>query len=183
MSDLIIAKRYAKALLSIGQDDGKLADYGAELADFAAVASESGEFLPALSNPNFDIDDRRKILGAVISKMGLSAMMNNFLNLLLDKGRIGYVGAISSVYRDLVDEKSGVKRATVTSAVSLDDATVARIKDALNKAVDGEVELELEVDGSLVGGLVARVGDLVYDGSVRTQLLGLKESLKRGELV
>lgn len=183
MGDLIISKRYAKALLSLGKEDGNYADYGRQLADFVGLCQASDELLPVLSNVQFDLEDRRKVLAALIDKMGVTGAVKNFLNLLLDKGRIGLAPDILAVYQDLTDELAGLKRAEVVSAGPLEEAEVARIKDALGQVVKGQVELDLKVDQSLIGGVIARIGDLVFDGSVRTQLLGLKESLKRGELV
>jgi F-type H+-transporting ATPase subunit delta len=183
VGDLIISKRYAKALLSIGKEDGNYAEYGRQLADFSALFAESGELVSVLSNPQFDLDDRRKVLAAIIDKMGLTGIVKNFLNLMLDKGRIALVPEVLEVYQGLTDDLAGLKRAEVTSAASLEDEEVARIKAVLAEVVGGQVELDVKVDQSLIGGLVARIGDLVFDGSVKTQLMGLKESLKRGELV
>jgi len=101
----------------------------------------------------------------------------------LDKGRIALAPDILTVCQGLTDELAGLKRAEIISAGPLEEAEVARIKEALGQVVKGRVELDVKVDQSLIGGVIARIGDLVFDGSVRTQLLGLKESLKRGELV
>lgn len=183
MGDLIISKRYAKALLSIGKEDGKYEEYGRQLADFVDLCRASGELLPVLSNLQFDLEDRRKVLTALLDKMGVEGVVRNFLNLLLDKGRIALAPDILTVCQGLTDELAGLKRAEIISAGPLEEAEVARIKEALGQVVKGRVELDLKVDQSLIGGVIARIGDLVFDGSVRTQLLGLKESLKRGELV
>lgn len=183
MGDLIISKRYAKALLSIGKEDGQYEEYGRQLADFVDLCRASGELLPVLSNLQFDLEDRRKVLTALLDKMGVEGVVRNFLNLLLDKGRIALAPDILVVCQGLTDELAGLKRAEIISAGPLEEAEVARIKEALGQVVKGRVELDLKVDQSLIGGVIARIGDLVFDGSVRTQLLGLKESLKRGELV
>jgi F-type H+-transporting ATPase subunit delta len=183
VGDLIISKRYAKALMSLGKEDGNYAEYGRQLADFTALFAASGELDSVLTNPQFNLDDRRQVLVAIMDKMGLTGVIRNFLNLMLDKDRIGLVDEVLAVYQGLTDELAGLKRAEVTSAEPLADAEVDRIKEVLASVVGGQVEVDVQVDGSLIGGLVARIGDLVFDGSVKTQLLGLKESLKRGELV
>jgi F-type H+-transporting ATPase subunit delta len=183
VGDLIISKRYAKALMSLGKEDGKYDEYGRQLADFAELFAESAELVSVLTNPQFNLDDRRQVLGVVLDKTGQTGVVRNFLNLMLDKDRIGLVPEVLAVYQGLTDELAGLKRAEVTSAAELDDAEVDRVKQALAQVVGGRVEVDVQVDGSLIGGLVARIGDLVFDGSVKTQLLGLKESLKRGELV
>jgi F-type H+-transporting ATPase subunit delta len=183
VSDLIISKRYAKALMSLGKEDGNYAEYGRQLAEFAELFAASGELVSVLTNPQFNLDDRRRVLGAIMDKTGQTGVIRNFLNLMLDKDRIGLVPEVLTVYQGLTDELAGLKRAEVTSATPLADAEVARVKEVLTGVVGGRVEVDIQVDESLIGGLVARIGDLVFDGSVKTQLLGLKESLKRGELV
>jgi F-type H+-transporting ATPase subunit delta len=183
VGDLIISKRYAKALMSLGKEDGNYAEYGRQLDDFGALFATSGELISVLTNPQFNLDDRRRVLAAVLDKLDLKGIVRNFLNLMLDKGRIGLVPEVLTVYQGLTDGLAGLKRAEVTSAAPLADDEVARIKDVLTGVVGGRVEVDVQVDQSLIGGLVARIGDMVFDGSVKTQLLGLKESLKRGELV
>jgi F-type H+-transporting ATPase subunit delta len=97
--------------------------------------------------------------------------------LLLDKGRIGSLPDIARAHRALVDEHAGRVRATVTTARPLDPALEARLKAALEKTSGKTVLLDKKEDPSIVGGLVTQLGDIVYDGSVRTQLQQLREQL------
>ena len=181
MTSLIIAKRYAKALLEIGQEDGNLEQYGKELAEMAALLTESPELESVLSNPAFDLESRMKVLEAILAKTDLSPIVSNFFKLLLERGRFAHARAINEVYAKLVDQVRGITRAQVVSAAPLDDARVGEISEALKKVAGSEVTLEIKEDPGLIGGVVARIGDLVLDGSVRRQLEILKDSLKRGE--
>jgi F-type H+-transporting ATPase subunit delta len=107
--------------------------------------------------------------------------MKNFIQLLMTKGRIRYLEDIGTIYSQLTDELSNIKRAVVTTAIKLSDDIIQRIQAALKAAVQKEVIITVNQDPSILGGIVAQVGDLTLDGSLRTQLKSLRESLRRGE--
>jgi F-type H+-transporting ATPase subunit delta len=183
VTSLIVAKRYAKALLEIGREDGKYEDYGNELGSVAGMLAQSPDLAAALANPGFPFEQRKGLLNAVLAKVTLSAMVTNFFRLLMDRGRIKEVSGIFTVYQHLLDEVKGITRAQVISAASLNEADVSRLMATLKKLAGREVVVEVKEDPSLIGGVVARIGDLVLDGSVKTQLVGIKASLTRGDYV
>jgi len=110
-------------------------------------------------------------------------MVSNFLKLLFDKLRLAALPGISQVYQHLADEIENLKRARIKSAVPLDGDMQERLQKALEKMTKSKVVMEFEEDPHIIGGVVAMVGDLVLDGSVRTQLDALRESLIKGEVV
>lgn len=181
MTNLIVAKRYAKALLSIGLDDGSYARYGEDLNSVAELIKSDKELGNAVGSPLYAITVRQNILSLILDKLGVSGLVKNFFMLLLEKNRILLASEISNVYQDLADQVNNISRAKVKSAVELDDSSVLSIKKALEKVIGTQVEVELEVDPELIGGIVAVAGDLVLDGSIRTQLNRIQETLKRGE--
>ncbi|MCA1987700.1 MAG: F0F1 ATP synthase subunit delta [Desulfarculus sp.] len=181
MTNLIVAKRYARALLELGKEDGKFEQYGREVLEFVGILNQSPELEPALGNPAFAFEGRKNLLDAILAKAGLSPLVNNFFKLLMDRGRIGAVRAINEVYQQFIDEVKGITRAEVVSAAGLNDAEIQRLSATLKEVAGREVKLEVKEDPSLIGGVVARIGDLVLDGSLRTQLESLKDSLRRGE--
>lgn len=183
MKNLTVARRYAKALLLIGKEDGKADIYGKELDMFSDLLSTNKDLELAISNPLYDIAGRKRVLEAVIEKSTLSRMIETFLLLLFEKGRIGYLSSINEYYQKLADELKGVARASVISATELSAEAVEKIKEALSKMTGKEVKLEIEQDPNLIGGVVTKIGDLVLDGSIKTQLYNMRESLKRGESV
>lgn len=183
MKNLAISRRYAKALLLIGKTDGKTEAYRKELADVSGIIAGDKALEQAISNPLYEVADRKKVLRALIGRLDLSQAMRSFLLLLFDKGRIGVLGSINDFYQRMADELEGVVRAGLVSAVALSSETVEKIRSALSKKTGKEVLLEVEQDPSLIGGIVTRIGDLVLDGSIKTQLLNMRESLKRGESV
>ena len=183
MKNLAIARRYAKALLTIGKEDGQTETYREELSGIAALIHGDKELEQALTNPLYDAAGRRKVLEAVVEKMNLSKVMSSFVFLVFEKGRVGFIGSIDEFYQKLADELKGVARASLVSAAELSSEAVDKIRTSLSKRTGKDIILEIEQDPTLIGGIVTRIGDLVLDGSIKTQLLNMRESLKRGESV
>ncbi|MCJ7832792.1 MAG: ATP synthase F1 subunit delta [Deltaproteobacteria bacterium] len=181
MRNFTISRRYARALLSLGKEDGNYLKYGEELKAFSELLKRETQAQYILQSPIYDFTSRSNLLKAILEKAGLSPTVNSFIRLLLAKGRIRYLEDISLYYAQLTDELSNIKRAMVTAAVQLSDDIIQRIQATLKEVVQKEVVVTVKQDPSIIGGIVAQVGDLTLDGSLRTQLKSLKESLRRGE--
>ena len=181
MKNLAIARRYAKALLLIGKEDGQVDTYRKELEDFSALIEKEEALGQAISNPLYNAEGRKKVLVSVIDKLNISVVMRSFLALLFDKGRFVYLSSINDFYQKLADELKGIARASLVSATELPSETVDKIRSTLSEKTGKDIILEVEQDPGLIGGIVTRIGDLVLDGSIKTQLLNMRESLKRGE--
>jgi len=179
--DSKISRRYAKALLSLGREDGQYDEYGRNLQEFGQFCSANREFFQVISSRVFSVEERKKILDRILEKSSFSNTLKNFLRLLLDKNRIGAVEEIADYYSRLTDEISNVTRAEIITAMTLKDEHMGELEKALTKLTSKKVKMEVGEDESLIGGLIVRIGDLVLDGSVKAQLKGLKESLRRGE--
>jgi F-type H+-transporting ATPase subunit delta len=172
-----LARRYARALLDVGIDKGTHEKLAGEIDDLAAAYSASRDLQEALTNPVFPRTQRRSVLEAVLARVGVSTETKNFSLLLLDRERVQVLPAIARELRIMVDEKVGRVRATVTSARPLPAEQVAQIQATLEKATGKKVALEKAEDPSLIGGVVAKLGDTVYDGSVRSQLERMREQI------
>jgi len=181
MKNLAIARRYAKAMLLIGQQDGQTERYRAELQSVAGLVAQDRRLDQAINNPLYESSARKRVLQSLIAKLKFSKAMESFLILLFEKGRFGFLGHINDFYQNLADELKGVARATVTSASSLSADAVERIRAALSKRTGKDIILDVKQDPRLIGGVITQIGDLVLDGSIGTQLLNMRESLKRGE--
>jgi F-type H+-transporting ATPase subunit delta len=181
--DLTVSRRYARALMMLGQDDGKFKEYGEELKVFSQLLEREPELKDALLNPVHSMEERKTLLLRIADLLKLSPIVSNFLKLLFDKLRLAALPGISQVYQQLADEIENLKRARVKSAVPLDDEMQERLRTAMEKMTNSKVVMEFEADPDIIGGVVAKVGDLVLDGSVRTQLNALRESLIKGEVV
>ncbi len=176
----IIARRYAKALIRIGQEDGNYERYGQELISFDEALSLSAELRAVMENPIYAKEQKKALFHALNSKLGLSPMVVNFILLLIDKRRLGYFNEIVRIYGEMADEVAGRGRAKVTSAVDLSPQAVEAIRKRLASITGKEVILTLAVDPRLIGGVVTQIGGVIYDGSIRTQLENLRESLMKG---
>lgn len=179
MKNLVVSRRYAKALILIGQEDGQAEQYNGELSDLVGLFDTKKGFEQALVNPLINKTDRKKLLEAVLAAADFSSVMKSFLILLFDKGRIGFLREIVSYYRDMADELNGVVKASIVSAAQLSSEAADKIKEALSKKTGKNIVLNVEQDKSLLGGVVAKIGDLVLDGSVKTQLMNMRETLKK----
>ncbi len=171
-----VSKRYAKALFSLGQEDGNFKQYGQELTEFTKFFQDNAEFGQVIANPIFAVEDRRKVLQVVLEKSNFSGVVKNFLNLLLDKNRIGAIEAVTDYYSKLTDEVSGIARAEIVTARPLKEEALGRIEKSLAGLTSKEIKSEVREEKDLIGGIVVKIGDLVLDGSVRAQLEGLKQS-------
>ncbi len=181
MSDSRISKRYAGALFSLGQEDGSFATYGKELEEFKDFFLKNTDFGNAISNPIYKLEERKEVLKYVLGKSNFSNMVKNFLNLLLDKNRIGSIEAIADKYGMLTDEASNIAHAEIITARPLQDDALKKIVDSLKEMTSKDIKSDVKEDPELIGGIVVKIGDLVLDGSVKAQLEGLKESFRRGE--
>jgi F-type H+-transporting ATPase subunit delta len=181
--DMTVARRYAKALLTMGKEDAHYKEYGEGLSGFAHLLEREPELRDALLNPIHSREDRRKLLLRMIDLLQLPTMVSNLLQLLLDKHRLNVVDGVAQAYQEMVDEVENVSRARVKAAIFLDDDTRDRLRQTLEKLTGSTVVMEVEEDPSVIGGIVAKVGDLVLDGSVRSQINSLRESLIKGEVL
>jgi F-type H+-transporting ATPase subunit delta len=175
------ARRYAKALFSLAQEENRAAQVREEVERLGRQLAESAELRAVLLRPLHPVAQRRAVLAAAVSeRLGASSLLRRFLSFLIDQRRLVDYETIEAEYGRLADAAAGVTKAHVRSAAPLSDAQRERLQRALQQQVGGRVEIALEIDPSLVAGAVAQVGDLVYDGSLRTQLRQLRASLARG---
>jgi F-type H+-transporting ATPase subunit delta len=181
MKNLAVARRYAKALLLISKEDGQTDAYRKELSGFADLMEQENALNQAITNPLYDTKSRRNVLQAILDRLGISKTMKSFFLLLFDKGRIGFIGSINEFYQKLADELRGIARASLISATALSEDTVEKIQAALSRKTKKKIILEVAQNPELIGGIVTKIGDLVWDGSIKTQLSNMRETLKRGE--
>ena len=172
-----VSRRYARALFSIGVDRANFEQLGKELDAVAELWTGSPELREAVANPVFKASEKRAVMQTLLPRVAPTADVQRFVLLLLDRGRLPSVPHIARAYREMVDLHAGRVRAHITSAQPLGPAELNRIRDSLARRTGKHVVLEASVDPALIGGVVARVGDLVLDGSIRTQLGTLRDKL------
>lgn len=177
----VIAKRYARALYELGQEESIHQGLLDDLEKMTLVVQESGEFRSIMESPLYDIILKKRILKDIVSTLKISQYIENFLNILLDKDRFVHLQEIRDAYKQFMDESSGRVRANITSAFELNKEQISQISKTLSTLVKKEVDVDVSVEPSLIGGLIAEVEGMIYDGSIKTQISRLKQSLK-GEM-
>jgi F-type H+-transporting ATPase subunit delta len=177
-----VARRYARALLSLGLEEGRHERLGEELEGVVRALEESREAGAMLKNPGHTLEHRHAALNAVAGGMKLSPITLNFLRLLIDRQRIADIAAIARAYRAMLDQQIGRVRATVTAAAPLTKDEVERLREAIAAMTGRTIILDSKTDPSIIGGVVAQVGATMFDGSLRTQLERMREELKRAPL-
>lgn len=188
-----LARRYARALYEVvvgeataagldreAQSEAALAAAQAvreELRRFAELLAESAELRNVLANPAVTKESKKGILEEVASGRRFSRTTRNFLFVLVDKRRTGMVGPILEAFEELLNVELGVVQVDVLSARELSDGQRHLLEDALSHRTGKRVEARYTLDPELIGGIVARVGSTVYDGSVREALRRMQAKL------
>jgi F-type H+-transporting ATPase subunit delta len=165
-----IAKRYARAFFEIAGEQERYEEYGRELERFAAVLKENSSLSEFLSNPVFDQPDKKAVVDSILAKIDISPLAANFLRLLVDKRRIGILSEIEACYRELMDHALKKVRVTVQTAFPLNASLSGQLQTGLEGLTGKRVEMTVLEDPSLLGGIIVRVGDMLYDGSIKAQL-------------
>lgn len=174
-----LARRYAKAVIELGVASNTTDKLGADLRALAGALKTSAELVTVLTNPAIRRADRRKVLDALLQRIGAHAHTKNLVYLLLDGERMSHLEAIAREVDAMIAARSGRVTAEITSAKPLDPAQLSQITAVLEKLSGKKVDVTKKHDPELLGGVVAKVGDVVYDGSLRTQLRTLRDELTK----
>lgn len=171
-------RRYAQAVFEIAVEKNELERWQTDLQKVVEAVSE-GDFLAALDSPNIKLEDKSRFLKERLTDIGPLAL--NLMLLLISRSGVGMIGAISLEYRRLLDAHRGIQSADITTAVLLDDKDKEKLADRLGDLVGVKVEITAKVDPDILGGIIARVGGKLLDGSTRSKLSALKKALVSGE--
>jgi len=169
------ARVYAEALFSAGEDKGKINELQSQLAEFADAVDGNRELQVFLFSPYLSSQDKKEGLARAIT--GAEPEFANFLELLVEKGRMPEVFRIRREYDELWKKANRRLDVTVTSAIELDPSVVGKIGEEVERQTGEKVELSSEVDNEILGGIVLRVGNMVLDASIRTRLEKLRKSV------
>lgn len=176
------ATRYARALFDVARREGDIHQAGRDIGQFAQLISANEMLARTLSNPAIPAARKRAVMEQLLARAGaVSPIVSKLLLLLADRDRLALVPEVASSYEARLMEHANVVRAEVTTAVPLPPDRIAALKDGLARATGRDVQLQTRVDESIIGGAVARIGSLVFDGSVTTQLQKVQERLTAAE--
>lgn len=173
----VIARRYATALLELGTESGQLEQLVEQLSSAAQAYETSPELRAAMADPLVAVAAKKAILAEVAQRLNVGPVATNALNLLLDRRRLAALPAIAGRLRELADAKRGVVRAEVFTAMPLPEEYFSQLQQQLERVTGRRIALDRKLDPTLICGVVARVGDTVYDGSLIARLRQMKESM------
>jgi F-type H+-transporting ATPase subunit delta len=172
----VAANRYARALIDVLYPEKAEAGLQ-QLQEFLALLNEQPGARRFLENPTTAGERRKRLLKEVFDAFNMDRRVANFIGILVDRDRLPDLEEIIETYQKFLDERLGIVPARVTSAHSLDVSQQRELAARLERATGKQVRMEVAVDPSLIGGVIAQVGSTIYDGSVRGQLQAFKSRL------
>lgn len=168
---------YAAAILDLAQAEGALEATERDLFTVAQAVADSNELREALSNPQLPLDRKQGIIDDLLGGRA-SDLVRGLVSFIVSQGRISELSEIVDTFVEKAAATRSRAVAEVRSAIPLDDATVERLVAALSRATGKQLEVKTVVDPDVIGGVVARVGDVVIDGSVARRLSSMRQALK-----
>lgn len=177
MSIQTVARRYATALADVVTARGEAHEVQSELSAWEQMMQSNPQLLEVFSNPTIPYEQKRNVLNALLARARVRPTTANFLQLLLQNQRLADLGEINRRFALVLDERSGVVSAEVTTARPVPRASQDALRAKLAQLTGKNVRLSFTTDEELIGGMVTRIGSTIYDGSVRNQLQRVKETL------
>ena len=178
MSQGVIARRYAKALINLAEKD--LENTGKSLTALADVFSNSTELSEVLSDTKVSSQIKQNVLKKILKKIKVSKLVDTFIRYLLAKRRIVLLPNIERAFNLFLQEKLGRIEAGITVAQEISEVTVGKLENAISRYSGKEVTVNITIDPAIIGGIVTRIGSVVIDGSIHTQLNQIRQSIIRG---
>jgi len=169
--------QYARAFADIAIAQGAPQTSVKQLADFGEAFAESGELRNFLGSPAVDLQAKHRVIEKIVTRQGASRIVRNFLFVILDHHRAHLLPEIIAAVQDVVRLRQGIAEAEVSSAVELSSAQKTELAKTLSRLTGKRIEPKYSLDPALLGGAVARVGDTIYDGSLRSRLAEMRTRL------
>jgi F-type H+-transporting ATPase subunit delta len=169
--------QYANALADIARAQGAAEPALKQLADFGAAYAESPELRNFLASPAVSRDAKHGVIEKLIARLGASKILRNFLLVIADHQRTHILPEIITAFQEVVRQRQGIAEAEISSAVELSAAQKAQFARTLERITGKRVEAKYSLEPALLGGAVVRVGDTIYDGSLRNRLNTMRARL------
>ena len=169
-----VAGRYASALFELARDERSLDGVAADLDAFDAMIRESADLARLVRSPAFTAEVQTRAVEAVLAKAGMGGLAANFIKLVASNRRLFALPGMISAFRALVQQSKGIVRAEVRLAEQPSEAVIEEIKSSLRDVAKSDVDLDLRIDPSLIGGIVVKLGSRMVDASLRTKLNSIR---------
>jgi len=177
MSVQAVARRYATALADVSIQRGEAREVRQELLAWEDILRTNPNLRDVFANPTIALDQKRKVLNKLLEITRPRPTTVNFLKVLLQNQRLTELEEINRKFAQVLDDRAGVIAARVTTARSVPVATQQTLEAKLHQVTGKKVRIDYDTDPDLIGGLVARIGSTIFDGSVRNQLQQMKEKM------
>ena len=159
--------QYANALADIALAQGAAEPTLKQLADFGAIYAESAELRNFLASPAVDREVKHDVLEKLVARLGASKILRNFLFVIVDHGRTHILPEIVAAFQDVVRQRQGIAEAEIFTAIELSAAQKAEFAFTLERLTGKRIEAKYSIEPALLGGALVRIGDAIYDGSLR----------------
>jgi F-type H+-transporting ATPase subunit delta len=177
MSITTIASRYARALADVITERRETNEVVSELNLFAGMMRQHEQLRDVFASPILPLERKRSVLNELLARLKLRPTSNNFLNLLLNNSRLHELDLMLRALARELDVRTNIVSAEITTAREIGELEKSMLRDKLKGATGKEVRLQFHTDPNIIGGVVTRIGSLIYDGSIKNQLAQLKRSL------
>jgi F-type H+-transporting ATPase subunit delta len=169
--------QYANALADIALKQGAPQSAMHQLRDFGAAFAESSELRNFLATPSVGKEDKHRVIEKITSRLGAGKIIRNFLFVIADHQRFHMLPEIITAFEQVIRQRQGIAEAEISSAVELNATQKADLAKTLGRLTGKKIEPKYFLNPSLLGGAIARVGDTIYDGSLRTRLTEMRARL------
>jgi F-type H+-transporting ATPase subunit delta len=173
-----MAGRYATALFDLARETDAIDVVKADLERFVALIAESADLNRLVRSPVFSADEQLQALSAVLDRAGIGGLTAKFLKLVTSNRRLFAIGQMVRAYREMVADYKGEATAEVTVAEQLKDDHLGALREALKLVSGKDVDLDIKVDPTIIGGLVVKLGSRMVDSSLRTKLNAIRHAMK-----
>ncbi len=173
----IVAKRYAKALVELSEEKKTIDQTKADLTAFVGAVDAQPAMQKLFSSPVFTPENKRAVIKELSAKLNLHTTTQRFVEHLAETGRIRYVRDVHEAFLALLSERQNRASVQLTTAVSINPGELADIKKKLETLTGKQVDIDSKVDATLIGGAKARIGSVIYDGSIKNQLSKMRDHL------
>ena len=169
--------QYANALADVALEQGAAEPVLKQLNDFGATFEGSAELRNVFSSPAVTREAKHAVIEKIISRMRASRILRNFLFIIADRERMHALPEIVTAFQEVIRQRQGIAEAEISSAAELSAAQKKEFQKTLEQLTGKQVEPKYSLDPELLGGAVVRIGDTIYDGSLRNRLNGLRARL------
>jgi F-type H+-transporting ATPase subunit delta len=173
-----LAGRYAVALFESAREEKQIESVGKSLATLRQALTDSADLNELVNSPLIDRDQKVRAIAAVAGQLGLDPLTGNFLGVLAQNRRLSQISGVIRAFNMLAARHRGEVTAEVTSARPLDDDQIAQIRQHLRTRMGRDINVDLDVDPAILGGLVVKIGSQMIDSSIRTKLNSLAHAMK-----